>query len=462
MRKQRLRPRSLIALIVVVGALSLTVLWLGQDMERASTQDNGLYAETAGPAERQTVHRYDIEYPIIRYSASQTSDPIAQLQQRLARGETRLRFDPVRGYLDSVLEALDIDAASQLLVFSATSLQGARIQPETPRAIYFDDDTYVAWVQDTNVLEIASMDPNLGPVFYLLEQVDDRDTHFDRQINRCLRCHDSYSLTGDGVPRFIVGSGYIGTQGNLVSHEGWILTNDETPLRSRWGGWYVTGERGTEVHLGNLIVEDPAELQRLDELRVGNVDDLELLFDTSPYLTTKSDVVALLVFEHQTHIQNLITRVGYDTRTMLASQGPGAETSAETRDFIQAATEPLVRALFFSDEAELVTSMTGNSGFSAEFASRGPRDTRGRSLRDFDLTQRLFRYPLSYVVYSNAYDALPDPAKAYLSRRFAEVLTGRDQSEEFSHLSETDRTAILEILSDTKPGFAAALSSDSL
>ena len=434
--------------------------------------------------------RYAAEYPAIGYAETALADPVARLRGRLAAGETALEFAGERGYLDSVLDALEIDPASQLLVFSKTSLQVAGIAPETPRAIFFNDATYVAWTQGAPTIEIASMDPNLGPVFYTLEQRDTVDAPFERQLGRCLRCHDSYSLTGGGVPRFILGSGYIGTDGNLVSHEGWILTSERTPLRNRWGGWYVTGSHGDQVHLGNLIVQNVAALQDLDSLRVGNLADLGGFIDTGPYPARYSDIVALLVIEHQVALQNLITRVNWDTRTALAegSQGAtgpesadadaaGAAEAAGTSgaasaagavgvgttpasaagDVVAAIAEPLVRAMLFADAVEPSGSIEGTSGFAEQFAAHGVRDAAGRSLRDLDLTRRVFRYPLSYLIHSEAFDALPGVTRTYVYRRVHEILAGDDPNGDFAHLSQADRTAVREMLADTKSEFAEFL-----
>jgi hypothetical protein len=85
------------------------------------------------------------------------------------------------------------------------------------------------------------------------------------------------------------------------------------------------------------------------------------------------------------------------------------------------------------------------------------RDGQGRSLRDFDLETRVFRYPLSYLVYSAAFDALPQGAREMVYERFAAVLRGEDRSEPFARLSDGDRAAILAILAATKPEFAASL-----
>ncbi len=92
------------------------------------------------------------------------------------------------------------------------------------------------------------------------------------------------------------------------------------------------------------------------------------------------------------------------------------------------------------------------SAYAREFPARGPRDSRGRSLRDFDLHTRIFRYPCSYLIYSEDFDALPEPAKGLVYSRLLEVLTGNDQSGDFDALSADDRRAVLEILLETKRG----------
>jgi hypothetical protein len=400
--------------------------------------------------------RYDSEYPTIPYSTGRRTDALAKLAARIERGEARLDYHPVRGYLDSLLAALDIDPASQTLVFSQTSLQSRLIRPSTPRAIYFNDDVYVAHVQNAPI-EIASLDPSLGPVFYLLEQQQDAAPRFDTQLSTCLSCHDSYSLTGGGVPRFLFGSGYTGTTGLLVSHEGWILVSDRTPLKSRWGGWYVTGRHGGQVHLGNMKIKSLYDFDKLEELRVGNIDTLDALFDTKPYLTNKSDIVALLVFQHQADVQNSITRVSYDTRTALAAVASGELTQADAQTRIAEPVERLLHMMLFVDAVEYTAPISGLPAFTEQFARRAVRDAEGRSLRDFDLTRRLFRYPLSYLVYSEAFAALPVEAKSLFYRRLGEVLGGTDTSGDFAHLSRDERTAIVEILRATKPDFAASV-----
>jgi hypothetical protein len=413
-----------------------------------------------------TALRYDTEYPLIGYADKPTHNAIARLQERLDRGEVTLEFAPGRGYLDSLLRALGIDPSSQTLVFSKTSLQIDLINAATPRAIYFDDDTYVAWIRDTNMIEMTTMDSAVGPVFYTLPNRDASSAHLDRETSRCLTCHDTFSMMGGGVPRFLFMSSPVSMSGEPLTNEISKDTTDATPLRERWGGWYVTGVPNNLSHLGNLRVKDPTPVvQDLASLKLTGhtVDKLDGVFDTKPYLTDHSDVVALLVFEHQVYIENLITRASYKGRTMVARENDGQpadaltwdQLPAKSRAIVKAMLEPLVKALLFTDATTLPTRIAGNSGFDRWFQSQGPRDSRGRSLRELDLTTRVFRYPLSYMIYSVGFAGLPNYAHEYVYHRLADILSGRDQSATYSHMSAADRATALQILTQTKPEFAA-------
>ena len=407
--------------------------------------------------------RYEREYPSIEYSSRIRTDRVAQLHDRVEKGLVQLAFEERGGYLAALLKQLDISVTSQALVFTRTSLRADLISPRTPRAIYFNDDAYVAFVQGGDAIEISAIDPVMGGVFYTLSQRRDDSADFVIETETCLECHDSYSLTGGGAPRHLVGSMLPDTNGRAVYHEGWRLTDDRTPLSARWGGWYVTGTHGDVVHRGNVIVATPEAVRELDFSETGNRVELGALVDTSPYLSGHSDIVALMVLEHQVHVQNEITRLGYDARTALyhdeidgRSPALGEErASEETLQVIAHVGEPLVRAMLLVDEAPLAATIEGTSGFAQQFELRGVPDRRGRSLRDLDLRRRLFEHPLSYMIYSRSFDALPAEAKSFVYQRLAEVLAGDDSSGEFSQISETDRRAILEILHDTKPDFVA-------
>ena len=412
---------------------------------------------------------YDTEYPALHYTRAAANNAIARLQSRLDRGEVKLQFRPGRGYLDSLLAALGIDPSSQSLVYSKTSLQVGSIQAATPRAIYFNDDTYVAWVQGSDQMELGAMDTDLGQVFYTFRNRAGDTARFQRENANCLSCHDTYSLSGGGVPRFLLMSAYVDVHGEQLTHEGSILVTDQTQMKYRWGGWYVTGQHGAQVHLGNIQVHNVQELVQLEEVRRGNLDTLDGLFDTHPYLTDKSDIVALIVLLHQVTVQEFITRVNFEVRQAFstasgtaavgATKGGVPTLSAKTVTALEADMDDLVNAMLFVDAAGYSGKITGNSGFDRWFEARGIHDSHGRSLRDLDLTSRLLKYPLSYLIYSESFDALPAYAKNYVYGRLAAVLSGKDQSKPYAHLSAGDRKAMLEILTATKPEFAAAMSS---
>jgi hypothetical protein len=403
----------------------------------------------------------DFEKPPISYSAATPHNRISRLRDQLDRGETTLKYDDEHGYLKSLLAALEVPTESQVLVFSKTSLQLRRISPRTPRAIYFSDDMYVGFCQNGDVLELSAVDPELGTVFYTLDQRDPAKPKIERHADSCLVCHSS-SRT-DGVPGHLVRSLYVDETGYPVLSGGSRNVNHTTPIEERWGGWYVTGEHGAQQHLGNLIVEERPGSQPVDNSAGHNVTSLADRFDTSPYLTPHSDLIALMVLEHQALVHNRLTSASFTTRQALAYNSmmnealqnePDTRLESTTRR-IQNAGEKLVAALLLSEEAPLTAPMTGTSGFAAAFAQRGPRDSRGRSLRDLDLQRRMFKHPCSYLIYSDAFTQLPQEMYDYVWKRLGEVLTGQDKSSEFTHLTVEDRTAIIEILRETHPGVPA-------
>jgi len=390
--------------------------------------------------------RYDREYPAVDYYARLATDPVAALQRSVASGDVSLTFDDGNGYLAALLESLAVPVESQMLVFSKTSFQERLISPETPRALYFSDDVYIAWLKGSDFVEIGAMDPNLGPVFYTLAQKSEAAPEFRREYGLCLQCHDSYGLFGGGVPRFLIGSGATNELGRPTSHNAWQLTTDETPLSRRWGGWYVTGTHGTQTHIGNVVVPVLEQPAPAGEGTNGNLTDLSGFLDTAPYITGHSDIVALMVVEHQIHVQNVMTRASWEVQK-------AASDGATDRIDVERLAEPLVRAMLFVDEAALAGPIRGTSGFGRYFESLGLRDDEGRSLRELDLSRRLFRYPLSYLIHSDAFRGLPSTLKERVFERIWEVTAGEDTSGAFGHISADDLSAILDILRGTHDDF---------
>ncbi|MCP4190036.1 MAG: hypothetical protein GY768_05345 [Planctomycetaceae bacterium] len=399
----------------------------------------------------------DFESEPINYNTSPVSDPIETLRQKVEAGDATLKHDSRSGYLESVLEHLDIPVSSQMLVFSKTSFQLRRITSQRPRAVYFSDDVYVGWVQGGDVVEIASADPELGAIFYTLSQKQMERPKIMRDRGQCIVCHASSRTSG--VPGHLVRSVYASKSGQPYFGSGTFTTDHRSPFEKRWGGWYVTGTHGKQRHMGNVIATDSDRTAKLDTEKGANVTDLSDRLNTKPYLSPHSDIVALMVLEHQSRMHNLITRANFETRAAhhhdkvmnKAMDRPADYRSDSTKRRIATAANNLVEYMLFADEFELTDSVEGTSQFASEFSSRGPRDSKGRSLRDLDLNKRMMKYPCSYLVYSKPFDNLPEDSKEQVYRRLFDILSGQDDSEQFSHLTATDRKAILEILLDTKP-----------
>ena len=417
----------------------------------------------AQPAAAQ--FRYDVEYPTVQYTEKPKDNSIADLIERVEAGEVEFEYSGNRGFFDSLIEALEIDPSSQVLVYSGTSMQYSLIEAETPRALYFSDDAYVAWVQGSNVVEIAAMDARLGPVFYTFENSQRRPGHFLRETNRCLNCHDTQGMMGGGVPELPVRSILVDRFGATFGYETGAMTTDATPLSERWGGWYVTGSHGGQTHLGNILVDRREEIAEIDPAKRFNLDSVEGLFNAEPYLRDTSDIVALMVLEHQVGVPNALTYVSFKAPAVLERMGLADAAEAESWDALPEQAQEmmprmldqLVDRLLFVDAITLDEPIAGSSGFDAWFEGQGPRNAQGRSLRDLDLQTRLFTYPVSYQIYSGAFDNLPGFARDYIYRRMADVLEGRDDSGRYAHIEAADRQALREILLETKPDFAPYL-----
>jgi hypothetical protein len=317
-------------------------------------------------------------------------------------------------------------------------------------------------VQGGDVIEISSLDPQQGTIFYTIEQQRTPQPKFVRDRGQCLTCHAS-SRT-QGIPGQLVRSVYPDADGRPILGSGTFTTDHRSPFRERWGGWYVTGTHGRMRHMGNSIIENRREPESLDLDAGANRIGLTEYFDCTAYLTPDSDLVALMVLEHQTQMHNFLTLANFENRHALYYNRIMNEALGRANDYltestlrrIATAAEKVVKYLLFDDEFALTSPVQGVSDFAVEFSARGPKDSRGRSLRDLDLTRRLFAYPCSYLIYCESFDGLPVLVKQQVYRRIVEVLTAVEPGDDFPHLSPSDRQSILEILLDTKPDFRAA------
>jgi hypothetical protein len=379
-------------------------------------------------------------HPAIAYATAPVSNPIARLNDRLQRGEVTLEKHGPSGYLSSVLTALEVPIDSQVLVFSKTSFQAPRINPTNPRAIFFNDTVSVGWVRGGPVLEFVAHDSRQGAIFYTLEQSESGGPRFQRN-DTCVMCHVSDAT--QNVPGMFVGSVFPSPEG-ITMYGPAYTTDHRSPFELRWGGWFVTGTHHATRHMGNAIATDPSDLAAMVKPETVHVTSLDGRFDLTGYLSPHSDIVALLVLEHQAQMLNLITRVGWEARVGTDAQ----------RTF-NATVEEFVDYLLFIDESPLPGPITGPSTFSRTFSSSGPRDAKGRSLRELDLSRRLLKYPCSYLIYSAPFYGLPAAAKAAVYQRMWDVLNGQVTGNRYNALSADDRTAIIEILKDTKKDLPA-------
>lgn len=386
-----------------------------------------------------SLHTVDYDSPPISYSDAEIGGPMVELQTRLEKGEIKLEHHPRYGYLPAVLKALDVPVSSQLLVFSKTSTHRQMIYTNVPRAIYFNDDVYVGWTPGADLLELSSVDPRNGGVFHGLDQFKSEHPLLLRN-DKCLECHVGSKTMG--VPGHLVRSFHNLPNGWPNDGSGYPRISHNAKYEDRWGGWYITGSMPNNPTRANLINPSEVALRKADPNHRQNLDKLDDFFDTGGYLSPHSDMVAMLVLEHQTHVHNFITRLNYDARIFQAQYGHIRYMESPINYFI--------RHLLFVDEPPLPGPVKGTSEFAKEFQERGPNDSQGRSLRELDLKTRLFKYPCSFLIHSDAFDGMMAPLKKRVYERLFEALTGKDESGDFDGIPPGRRRDVLEILRATK------------
>lgn len=384
----------------------------------------------------------DLESEPLQYSKTQPSNRISKLMEDLAKGKIPWKYEDEKEYLKALLEHLNISESSQVLVFSKTSMQVQHISPRNPRAIYFNDDTYVGWIHGSSLVEISTNDPKLGAAFYTLRMTSSAP-RFRQETYQCLGCHAT-TMT-KGVPGHTVRSGFPNYDGIFDVKREAFVTDESSDFKERWGGWYVTGDHGDLRHMGNAYLRSGT----LDTLRNGNRQSLDEFFATSNYLTPHSDIQALMVLEHQTQMHNTFTRADFSVRSILHEH---ADQDESERAFqLRMIAKDVVDRLLFCKEFALSTPITGSSEFAQSFVARGPADSNDRSLREFDMRTRMFKYPLSYLVYSEAFDALQPVLRIEVCQQLRQILDGENQTSEYSHLTKELRQQIREIVLATKP-----------
>jgi hypothetical protein len=422
----------------------------------------------------------DFENEPINYSKAPSEDPVALLKEKLDRGAVKWDWDEKFGYLPSLLKTLDIPIESQVLVFSKTSLQIHKISPTNPRALYFNDNVYVGYVPGSRLLELAANDKNLGAVFYTLDSgEDDTEPKIDQAVDnknqvpspekpklpphqitrdkgQCLACHAT-SRTNN-VPGYVVRSIYSDMSGRARTGTSTYVTDYRSPFEQRWGGWYVTGSHGTMRHMGNVFAIDREDPEEINRESGANRLELPRVVSASNYLGPHSDIVALMVLEHQARVHNLITRASFETRTAIFQDQAISRALDRSPDYrsestlrrITKASQELLEALLYVDELPIESEIDGPSAFSEKFSQRGPQTKSGKSLFQTDLKKRLFRYPLSYMIYTQEFAGLPTPVLEVIRKELHGLLNEPSPAESKIQLSAESRCDIIEILRETK------------
>ena len=384
-------------------------------------------AVAIGQQRRTGAFDQSINHPAITYLTADTDTVVDRMNARLRDGSATLVFDEKTGYLKSVLELLQVPVESQVLVYTQTSLQAQHIRMNNPRAIYFNDTVSVGYVRGAGLIEVTAQDPKMGSIFYAVHQVPAAQATFGRD-QQCLRCHLSWDTLG--VPGLSVLTTFPRKSESDYANGGAV--DHFRPIEERWGGWYVTGRKAPAQHMGNFPLIMPKQVATPALRR-----SLEGQFDLSGYLTPYSDIVALMVLDHQAHFSNLVTRATWETRLGEALR-------------IAEAADALADYLLFVEEARIpAPGIEGSSGYAEKFAASGPKDAKGRSLRDLDLKTRLQKYPLSYMIYSPAFRGLPDAPKNLVMGKVNRVLSGEIKDAKYAHLTPALRSEIREILQAT-------------
>jgi hypothetical protein len=393
----------------------------------------------------------------INYSATQPQDAVARLQARIASGQVALGENG-RDIVQALLRELKIPVESQVLVFSKTSLQRQRIRPDHPRALFFSDTCYVGWVP-SGLIEVTDIDPVLGPIFYSLDPSAGQPNAQPAPVrdNDCLRCHGGTFIRG--IPGVFARSVFTGEDGEPLLRQGTEIVDFRTPFTNRWGGWYVTGKHGNALHRGNVIAREKHDQLEVDFRHGANLTNLASFFDTRDYLTNSSDIVALLVFEHQLAMQNTLTRASLNSSRMLDYQRNLQRDLKETiseepayasvKSVFESTARELVDDLLFKDEAPLPDGIAGAPAFQRAFSANAPRAADGSSLKDFQLKGHVYKNRCSYLIYSDAFRQLPKPLLKRVHERLAHALRAVDPDPRYAYLGADERARIVQILHET-------------
>ena len=412
---------------------------------------------TAPLALAQFYNDYDLEPH--GYFTKEAKDPTTLLMKRVQRGEVVISEQTGKPLLGRFLKELQLHEDTQILVFSKTSLQRRAVSYSNPRAIYFNESVYLGWMPNGRI-EIASFDPELGPIFYFQRRLADKSSPLLTRTRSCLGCH-----AGDAtnfLPGSLGRSVYPDRSGrSLLSLDEYRRSGHHIPLADRYGGWFVSGNHGSMRHMGNAIATREGGKVTIDREQFANLEKLDQFFKTGAYPAPGSDIAALLVFDHQVTMHHRIVEASYRARqSIFDSKLDPRETNVSKlakgrslEEFIEGRDKVIDYMLFREEVA--IPKVSCAPGFRRAFTANRLPDREKRSLKDLRLDGRIFENRCSYMIYSPSFEHLPPMMKGAIYNRLHEILTAKKPVDGFEHLGQDERQRILEILRDTKKDLPA-------
>ena len=388
------------------------------------------------------------------YFSKDAKDPVTLLMKRVQRGEVLIKEPNGKPLVERLLRELEMNKDTQVLVFSRTSLQRREVSYSNPRALYFNESVYLGWMPNGRI-EIASFDPELGPIFYFQRELDDTSSPLLARTRSCLGCH-----AGDAtnfLPGSLGRSVYPDKSGrSLRSIDDYRRSGHHIPLHDRYGGWFVSGNHGTMRHMGNAIATREQGEVTIDREQFANLEKLDRFFHTEAYPAPGSDIAALLVFDHQVTMHHRLVEAAYRARQSLFDSKLNPEETNVNKlnegrsinEFLEG-RDKVVDYLLFRDETP-IPKVSCDPGFRRAFTANRIADSRKRSLKDLRLDGRIFENRCSYMIYSPTFDQFPPMLKGAIYARIHEILTAPQPVEGFDYLEKDEKRRILEILHETK------------
>lgn len=371
-------------------------------------------------------------------------DRFAGILKKIQEGILQLDTRDDKTFLRSLMLALDIPISSQILVFSASSLQSEIINPQNPRALYFNEDTYLGFVPGGKV-EVISMDPTHAAMFYIFDRLQPGGpVPTISRSQKCFNCHAGSATRR--VPGLIAESLLPMASGASLETYRRDEQGHQIPLEQRFGGWHLTGEHHLNPTHANLMGVT---------IGAGRFDKVPTepgqMWELDRHLLPTSDILPHLVHEHQLGFENRVFHAAYLVRQLRGGERGPLPSSAKPE--LEKLADELARYILFTDEAKLPRNgIKGDETFMRDFA-RNRRATRdGLSLKDFDLKTRLFKHRASYMLYTESWQKLPTELKDRVYYKMAEALREQNAITMGAHLPSSEKRAIRTILKETLPG----------